>query len=77
MALRHPLTRSSRPKLPVARIAQARHDVAQLVQPLVQRRQVDRHIRVGGRERRDTLGRGDQAQKFDLLGAWAAGGSLL
>ena len=47
------------PEQPVPRIAQPRHDVALLVQLLVQRPGVDRQVRVRLAEGRHPLGRGD------------------
>ena len=38
---------ATRVELPIARVAQSRHDVALFVQLVINRGQVDRHVRMG------------------------------
>ena len=45
----------SHPELAIPGVAEARQDVALLVQAPVERRAVDRHVRVGRADRRDQL----------------------
>ena len=62
-------TRSLRAEQAVAGVAEAGHDVALLVEALVDRGGEDRHVRVDAVQLRDALGRGEQADELDLLGA--------
>src|SRR5919202_6891127 len=55
----------SGPKLPVAGIAKARHDVRMLVEPVVERGQMDRYVWVFLSQTLNALGSGDQAEKLD------------
>lgn len=52
--------------MPVAGIAQARQDVAVLVQALVNRREVDRDVRMGGVKPLDSFRSANQTDKLDL-----------
>ena len=56
----------ARPKLPVSRVAQAGHDIRLLVQPFVQRRQMDRNIRMRGLQAVDAFRCGDKADELNL-----------
>src|ERR687886_1931734 len=53
------------PKLPVAGIAKARHDIRMLVEPVVERGQMDRYVRVCLSQALNALRRSDQAEKLD------------
>ena len=50
-------------------VAQTGHDVALLVEALIQSAQVDLNIGVGGAQRFHALGGADQADELDVLGA--------
>ena len=56
---------AARPELAVAGVAEARHDVALLVELAVERRAVDLDVRMGRGHRRDALRRGDQVDQLD------------
>jgi hypothetical protein len=59
---------SGRSELAVARVAQAGHDVADVVQALIYRGQVNCNVCMGFVESLDSLGRSDDADIFDPLG---------
>ena len=54
------------PEEPVAEVTEARHDVAVLVEPLVERRGEDTDVGVLGLHARDALGGGDDADEADV-----------
>src|SRR5207244_10981967 len=58
-----------RAELAVARVAEARHDVTDVVEALVHRGHVDRHVRGGLAEPLDAPGGGDEPEIFDALTA--------
>src|SRR5438552_11632418 len=60
---------SARPELAISRIAEAGHDVALLVQALVERRDMDRNVGVRARESAHSLRRGDEADVLHALRA--------
>src|SRR5450759_4501098 len=53
------------PELAVAGVAEPWQDVALLVQAAVERRAMDRHVRMGRADGRDALRRGDQVDQLD------------
>ena len=53
----------------VAGVAEARHDIAVIVEPLVNRRRPDRDIAVLCLKMPDALGGGEQADEADIPGA--------
>ena len=57
------------PYIAVAGVAEARHDVAVVVEVLVDRGGPDRHVGMRAVQPRDALGRGEQADEADVLGA--------
>ncbi len=61
--------RSARAKLTVAGIAEARHDVANLVEPFVYGRHVDGHVRMSAGQTSDAFRRRNEPDKLDALGA--------
>ena len=54
---------------PVAGVAQPRHDIAVVVEPLVDRGGPDRHVRMLALELRDALRRRQKADEADVAGA--------
>src|SRR4029078_4854390 len=54
------------PEQAVAGVAEAGYDVALFIEPLVDRRGVDRHVGVLGVKRREAFGAGQQAHELDL-----------
>src|SRR5262245_64479892 len=57
------------PELAVAGDAEAGHEVADLVEVPVERRDVDRHVRVRRAQPDDARRRGDDADELDAVGA--------
>src|ERR1700722_10195223 len=58
-----------RPEHPVAGVAEAGHDVAVVVQPLVDGGGPDRNVRMLLLKMRDAFGGGEQADETDVAGA--------
>ena len=59
-----------RSEKPIPRIAQARQDIAGLVELSIDGGRVDDNVRVGSREDSDALGRGDETKKLDVFTAF-------
>src|SRR4051794_118938 len=66
------LAGSTRGELPVAGVAQARHDVAYLAEVTVNGGQEERHVRMGGGQGAHALRGGDQSDVPDAPGPPAA-----